>query len=171
VAANVVAPAYGFASLDPERISFARGAVLTGLLGIAFMPWKLLADYGTYIFGWLGGYSGFLGPIAGIFIADYWVVRRGRLDLADLYDPGGSYGRWNPAALWALGAGVTAALVGLIAPPLRLLYDYAWFVGFGAAFVVYVALMRGTPLADLDGVPAVAPQPPHVETDPDSRMP
>jgi NCS1 family nucleobase:cation symporter-1 len=156
VAANVVAPAYGFASLKPESISFARGAILTGLLGIAFMPWKLLSDYGTYIFGWLGGYSGLLGPIAGIFIADYWVVRRGRLDLADLYDPEGRYGRWNPAALLALGAGVAAALIGLILPPLRVLYDYAWFVGFGVAFALYWALMRRTPQVDLGAVPPVA---------------
>jgi NCS1 family nucleobase:cation symporter-1 len=160
VAANVVAPAYGFASLMPEKITFARGAILTGILGVAFMPWRLLADYGTYIFVWLGGYAGFLGPIAGIFIADYWVVRRGRLDLADLYDPAGRYGRWNPAALWALGAGVALALVGRFVEPLRVLYGYSWFVGFGTAFALYCVLMRGTPQVELEGVPPVEPSAP-----------
>jgi NCS1 family nucleobase:cation symporter-1 len=150
VAANVVAPANGFANLWPTRINFARGALITGVVGIVIMPWKLLADYGTYIFGWLIGYSGLLGPIAGIFIADYWVVRRGRLSLSDLYATDGIYGRFNPKALVALAAGVGAALVGLVVPGLRPLYDYAWFVGFGVAFALYVLLMRGTPLPDLD---------------------
>jgi NCS1 family nucleobase:cation symporter-1 len=156
VAANVVAPANGFANLWPSRIDFARGGVLTGLIGVAIMPWRLLADYGTYIFGWLVGYSALLGPIAGIFIADYWLVRRTRLSLADLYDRDGIYGRWNPRALVALAAGVGAALVGLAVPALRVLYDYAWFVGFGVAFLLYWALMRGTPLVDLSRVPPAA---------------
>ena len=103
--------------------------------------------------GWLITYSGFLGPVAGIFIADYWVVRRARLSLADLYTERGQYGRWNTKALVGLTLGVIAALVGLLVPPLRVLYDYAWFVGFGVAFVTYVVLMRGTPVVDLSGVP------------------
>ncbi|HEX5759724.1 MAG TPA: NCS1 family nucleobase:cation symporter-1 [Thermoanaerobaculia bacterium] len=145
VAANVVAPAMGFANLWPRRIGFAAGSLLTGVIGIAIRPWELLADPDTYIFGWLVGYSGFLGPIAGIFIADYWVVRRGRLSLSDLYSRDGIYGRWNGRALAALAAGVGAALVGLVWPPLRILYDYSWFVGFAVAFALYVLLMRGAP--------------------------
>ncbi len=155
VAANVVAPANGFANLWPSRVSFAVGGLVTGVLGIVIMPWRLLSDYGTYIFGWLVGYSGFLGPIAGIFIADYWLVRKARLSLADLYVTDGIYPRWNWKALAALAAGVTAALVGLVVPELRALYDYAWFVGFGVAFGLYWLLMRGTPVVDLSGVPTV----------------
>jgi nucleobase:cation symporter-1, NCS1 family len=153
VAANVVAPANGFANLWPSRITFAIGGVLTGIIGIVIMPWRLLSDYGTFIFGWLVGYSGFLGPIAGIFIADYWVVRKARLSLPDLYTRDGIYGRWNGKALISLAVGVAAALIGLVVPGLRVLYDYAWFVGFGVAFVLYVALMRGTPVVDLERVP------------------
>lgn len=154
VAANVVAPANGFANLWPSRINFARGGLITGVIGIAIMPWRLLENADRYI-GWLIAYSGFLGPVAGIFIVDYWLVRRGRLSLADLYDPDGRYGRWNPRALVALAAGIAAALVGLVVPPLRVLYDYAWFVGFGAASAVYAATMRGTPVVALEGVPPV----------------
>jgi NCS1 family nucleobase:cation symporter-1 len=152
VAANVVAPANGFANLWPRRIGFAAGGLITGVAGIAIMPWRLLSDYGTFIFGWLVGYSGLLGPVAGILIADYWVVRRGRLSLADLYSPHGIYGRWNGRAMTALAAGVGAALVGLWVAPLRPLYDYAWFVGFAVAFALHALLMRGTPLLDLSGV-------------------
>jgi NCS1 family nucleobase:cation symporter-1 len=149
VAANVVAPANGFANLWPSRIDFARGGLLTGVIGILIMPWRLLENAERYI-GWLIAYSAFLGPIAGIFIADYWLVRRGRLALPDLYRLDGVYGRWNPRAIAALVLGVAAALIGLLVPPLRVLYDYAWFVGFGVACGVYAALMRGTPVADLD---------------------
>jgi NCS1 family nucleobase:cation symporter-1 len=152
VAANVVAPANGFANLWPRRVSFAVGGLITGVIGIAIMPWRLLADFGTFIFGWLVGYSGLLGPIAGVMVADYWVVRKGRLSLADLYAPNGLYGRWNGRAMVALAAGVAVALAGLWIAPLRLLYDYSWFVGFAVAFVLYAALMRGTPVLDLRSV-------------------
>jgi NCS1 family nucleobase:cation symporter-1 len=155
VAANVVAPANGFANLWPSRIDFARGGILTGFVGIAIMPWKLLENADRYI-GWLITYSGFLGPIAGIFIADYWLVRRTRLSLRELYRKDGLYGRFNYRALAALVAGVAVALVGLVLPALRPLYDYSWFAGFGVAFLVYWALMRGTPTLDLSVVPPVA---------------
>jgi NCS1 family nucleobase:cation symporter-1 len=141
VAANVVAPANGFANLWPSRIDFARGGILTGIIGIAIMPWKLLENADRYI-GWLIAYSGFLGPIAGIFIADYWVVRKARLSLPDLYSSDGIYGTWNPAALVALFIGIGVALAGLVIPAIRVLYDYAWFAGFGAAFLSYIILMR-----------------------------
>jgi NCS1 family nucleobase:cation symporter-1 len=153
VAANVVAPANGFANLWPRRITFAVGGLITGVIGIVIMPWKLLESAEVYIERWLIGYSGLLGPIAGIFIADYWVVRKARLSLADLYRDDGIYRRWNPKALAALAAGVAVALVGLVVPPLRPLYDYAWFVGFATAFAVYALLMRGTPVLDLSEVP------------------
>lgn len=149
VAANVVAPANGFANLWPSKIDFARGGIITGIIGIAIMPWKLLENADRYI-GWLLAYSGFLGPIAGIFIADYWIVRKARLSLPDLYASDGVYGKWNVRALIALVLGVAVALAGLVVPALRVLYDYAWFAGFGAAFVAYIVLMRdvsgkGTP--------------------------
>ena len=130
--------------------------VLVAHAGTRFgIPFPVLArsSFGDRYINWLIAYSGFLGPVAGIFIADYWLVRRARLSLTDLYAADGLYGRWNGRALAALAAGIVAALVGLVVPPVRVLYDYAWFVGFGVAFAVYAALMRGTPLVDLGAVP------------------
>jgi NCS1 family nucleobase:cation symporter-1 len=158
VAANVVAPANGFANLWPSRIDFARGGILTGFIGIVIMPWRLLENADRYI-GWLITYSAFLGPIAGIFIADYWIVRRTWLSLPDLYTADGIYGRWNGRAMAALAAGIIVALVGLAVPPLRVLFDYAWFVGFGVAFGTYALLMRGTGTRDRD-VPSTKHQAP-----------
>ena len=109
------------------------------------MPWKLLSDYGTYIFGWLIGYSSFLGPIAGVLIADYFLLRKKRLNVRDLYLRGGEYEYskgFNPRAIVALAAGVLVALIGLVVADLRVLYDYAWFVGFAIAFVLYLGLRR-----------------------------
>ena len=146
IAANVVSPANDFANAFPRAIDFKTGGLITGLLGIAIMPWKLLADPSLYIFAWLVGYSGGLGSIAGVLIADYWVVRRKRLRLEDLYLPeGGIYGRSNWRAIAATLAGCALALGGLVVPTLKPLYNYAWFVGFGVSFVLHVVLMRAAP--------------------------
>jgi NCS1 family nucleobase:cation symporter-1 len=143
IAANVVSPANDFANAFPRWISFRTGGLITGILGILMQPWRLLADPSGYIFKWLVGYSGGLGSIAGVMIADYWLVRRTRLDLGDLYREQGAYrfaGGWNPVAVVATLLGCGLAWIGLCVPSLRPLYDYAWFVGFGAAGLVYWAL-------------------------------
>jgi len=145
VAANVVSPSNDFSNLNPRLISFRTGGLITGVVGIAMMPWKLLSDFSSYIFGWLVGYSGLLGPIAGVMIADYFLVRRAHLKVDELYSRSGAYqynNGVNLMAVAALAAGVVVALLGLVVPPLRLLYDYAWFVGFGVSGAVYVLLMQ-----------------------------
>jgi NCS1 family nucleobase:cation symporter-1 len=143
VAANVVSPANDFSNLSPRRISFRTGGLITCFMGIAMQPWKLMANYGSYIFGWLVGYSGFLGPIAGVLICDYFIVRKKKLFVQDLYQRNGLYAyqrgfHWQALAALAAGAGV--AFIGLIVPPLRILYNYAWFVGFIVSFFVYFAM-------------------------------
>lgn len=143
VAANVVSPSNDFSNLNPRRISFRTGGLITGVLGLLMMPWKLLSDYSAYIFGWLVGYSGLLGPIAGVMIVDYFVVRRRQLLVEDLYLRKGSYeytGGVNYRALCAMLAGIVVALLGLVVAPLRWLYDYAWFVGFFVAGAMHYVL-------------------------------
>jgi NCS1 family nucleobase:cation symporter-1 len=142
IAANVVSPANDFANAMPRWISFRTGGLITGLIGIAMQPWRLLADPSGYIFAWLVGYSGGLGSIAGVLIADYWILRRRSLDLADLYRRDGRYGGWNMAAVVATLLGCALAWGGLVFPPLRRLYDYAWFVGFLVAGATYLVLAR-----------------------------
>src|ERR1700678_79547 len=133
IGANVVSPANDFSNLWPRKISFRTGGVISCFMGIAMMPWKLMSDYGTFIVGWLGGYAAFLGPVAGIMICDYFVIRRRVLVVDDLYLRGGiyEYSRgFNWLAVSALAVGAATALVGLVVPPLRILYAYSWFVGF-----------------------------------------
>jgi NCS1 family nucleobase:cation symporter-1 len=142
VAANVVSPSNDFSNLNPRRISFRTGGIITGVIGILMMPWKLLGDFSDYIFGWLVGYSGLLGPIAGIMIADYFILRKCELDVDALYRANSKYGSVNWKAMVALGFGIAVALIGLIVPALRWLYDYAWFVGFFVAGILYLSLMK-----------------------------
>jgi len=155
IAANVVSPANDFANAFPKWISFRTGGLITGIVGILMQPWRLLADPSGYIFGWLGGYSGGLGSIAGVLIADYWLVRGKHLALGDLYRRRGDYtflAGWNLRAVTATLMGCALAWSGPIFNKLGMpvwffdkLYSYAWFVGFGVAGVVYLLLMKLAP--------------------------
>ena len=145
IAANVVSPANDFANAFPKWISFRTGGLITGIIGILIQPWRLLANPTGYIFDWLVGYSGGLGSIAGVLIADYWFVRRKQLELGDLYRREGTYtygSGWNWRAIVATVIGCVLAWIGRFVPTLAPLYSYAWFVGFGAAGLTYLLLMR-----------------------------
>lgn len=172
VAANVVSPAFDFANLWPQKIDFRIGGTITGVIGILIQPWNLLAGSSAYIFTWLVGYSGLLGPIAGIMVCDYWVLRRTHLEVDELYREDGRYhyvSGWNPWAVLALilGAlpnipgfmiqlqstklGISVADVlagyggawGAICRFSTDLYQFAWMVGFGLSFGLYYLFMKG----------------------------
>jgi NCS1 family nucleobase:cation symporter-1 len=150
IAANVVSPANDFANAFPRFISFKTGGLITGILGLAIQPWKLLADPSGYIYTWLLGYSGGLGSIAGVLVADYWIVRRRELRLEDLYLADGIYGGWNVRAIAATAIGCALAWGGFVVPVLKPLYDYAWFVGFFAAGAAHLLLARTTTTIDAE---------------------
>lgn len=153
LAANVVAPANGFSNLAPHKISFKMGGYITAGIGIAIFPWRLVEEASTFIFTWLIGYSALLGPIAGILIADYFVLRRTELNLADLFRAKGQYSYdngWNKMALIALAVGVLPNLPGFLHAAgalesvpglLATIYGYAWFVGLFISGIVYLLLM------------------------------
>ncbi len=151
LAANVVAPAYGFSNLSPHKISFKLGGYITAGIGIAIFPWKLLETAGGYLFVWLIGYSALLGPIAGILLVDYFMVRKRVLDHDALFDHEGQYGAWNKAGLIALVIGILPNIPGFLSkaglmenvPTLFInIYDYAWFVGLFIAGALYLLLHR-----------------------------
>lgn len=156
IAANLVGPAYDFAALSPRRISYRKGALITAVIAALILPWKLIESSGGYIFTWLVGYSALLGPIAGIMITDYWLIRRTKLIVDDLFDANGIYGYrggWNPVALVALLVAMAPTLPGFLAVAfpqsfggmpafLTMLYPYAWFVGAALASIVYYIGMK-----------------------------
>ncbi|MFN2449937.1 MAG: NCS1 family nucleobase:cation symporter-1 [Candidatus Baltobacteraceae bacterium] len=150
VGANVMAPARALENLWPQRITFAAGAVLTGLLSLAMQPWYVLSSFSSYIFLWLGTYGAMLGSFDGIAIADYWLVRRGYIDLAELYKPQGlySYARgFNVRAALALVAGWALAALGLFVPPLHFLWSGGWIFSLLGGLIAYKLLMRPAPQA------------------------
>ena len=155
MAANVVSPANDFSSLSPRRISYVTGGLITALVGILMMPWKLYADAASYIFTWLIGYSSLMGAIGGILIADYWVVRRRDLSLPDLFRVDGRYSYRNGVNRHAMMVLIIAILPvipgfiraattpnGQVANPTFFdsVYTYAWFVTFGLSFALYLVV-------------------------------
>jgi NCS1 family nucleobase:cation symporter-1 len=154
IAANVVSPANALINLNPRRFNFQLGGYITAGLGLLIFPWKLIESTGSYIFTWLIGYSALLGPIGGIMIVDYFLLRGGRYDLQGLYQHKGPYtyrGGFNPAAMIALGVAVLPNLPGFLHAAGAVaqvpaffdeLYKYAWFVGFFVAGGLYLALMK-----------------------------
>ncbi|MEO8193548.1 MAG: NCS1 family nucleobase:cation symporter-1 [Gemmatimonadales bacterium] len=159
MAANVVSPANDFSNLSPRRITYVTGGLITAVIGILMMPWKLYSDAAAYIFTWLIGYSSLMGALGGILIADYWIVKRQQLDLKDLFSLEGRYTYSNGVNWRAIAALVLAVLPvipgfiraaatpgGQVANPniFDRLYTYAWFVTFALSFVIYLILMRGS---------------------------
>ncbi len=156
VAANTVSPSYDFSNIAPRIVSFRVGGVITGVIAIIMQPWRLLSNPHVYIFTWLGFYGGLLGAVAGLLVADYWIVRRSRLALGELYMREGRYwysSGWNVVGLVAALVGMVLACGGAYSTPgngpfpqdglipfLKPLYDYSWAVGFGAALLTYVLL-------------------------------
>jgi NCS1 family nucleobase:cation symporter-1 len=169
LAANTVGPANDFAHLWPRRISFRTGGLITAVIGLLIQPWHLHNDPSGYIYKWLIAYSALLGAVGGVLLADYFVIRRTRFDLAGLYRRGGPYwyaGGFNPVGLIALAAGIAPCVPGFLAAvdlaeftaPWTELYHYAWFLSFGVSAVVYTLLTWAVRAA----VPTNAPQCPAV---------
>ncbi|MEW6729991.1 MAG: NCS1 family nucleobase:cation symporter-1 [Acidobacteriota bacterium] len=158
MAANVVSPANDFSNLNPRKISYVTGGLITAVIAILMMPWKLYSDAAAYIFTWLIGYSSLMGALGGVLIADYWVVRRQQLSLRDLFEMNGRYSYQNGInwrAIAALGIAIIPVIPGFIRAALTRggrvpnpnildhLYTYAWFVTFGLSFILYLILMIG----------------------------
>jgi len=158
-----------FSNLSPKRISYVTGGLITAVIGILMMPWRLYSDAAAYIFTWLIGYSSLMGALGGILIADYWVVRRQQLAVRDLFLQSGRYSYVNGVNWRAIAALLIAVLPvvpgfihaattpgGQVADPTILdrLYTYAWFVTFILSFTAYLVLMRTRPVEAADRAPS-----------------
>jgi NCS1 family nucleobase:cation symporter-1 len=154
IAANVVSPANDFAHLSPRRITFRTGGLITAVIGVLIMPWKLIESSHGYIFTWLVAYSALLGAVGGILICDYWLLRRTKLSVAELFDPRGRYAygsgtNWRAVVAFVLAVAPCApGFINMFRPGQHdglfdRLYTYAWFLTFFVAFVLYALLMAG----------------------------
>jgi nucleobase:cation symporter-1, NCS1 family len=167
MAANVVSPSFDFSNLAPKYISFKTGGMITAIIGIVSFPWVLLETAGAYIFTWLVGYGSLLGAIGAVMIADYWIVRRRQLSLADLYKLEGRYaysGGWNWRAIVAVLVGVVPVLPGFFkaatTPGFAGVFENPTFIeglyNYGLFFTFFVA---GLTYLLLNMIPGLAPQP------------
>jgi nucleobase:cation symporter-1, NCS1 family len=161
MAANVVSPANDFSNLNPKRISYVTGGLITAVIGVLIMPWKLYNDAAAYIFTWLIGYSSLMGALGGILIADYWIVRRQQLDVPDLFLEHGRY-RYHNGVNWRAVLALVMAILPVVPGFLRAartpggqianpgifdhLYTYAWFVTFGLSLGLYLLMSRREPV-------------------------
>jgi len=150
-AANVVSPTNDFQNVAPRHINQTRGVLLTGTLGILLMSWELLKKMGWIVSevsveslysNWLIAYSSLLGPIAGIMIVDYFVIRRQQLDLPGLYRVDGPYPAWNRAGFVAFLVPVALTIVSLTTNWVGWFYDYGWFTGSLLGGLIYYLLNR-----------------------------
>jgi NCS1 family nucleobase:cation symporter-1 len=157
MAANVVSPANDFSNLAPRKISYVTGGLITAVIGILMMPWKLYNDAAAYIFTWLLGYSSLMGALGGILIADYWVVRKQKLNLRDLFELQGEY-TYSNGTNWRAVAALVISILPVVPGFIRAvmtpggqvanpglfdhIYTYAWFVTFILSFVLYLAFMK-----------------------------
>lgn len=152
VIANAVSPAYDFASVFPKWINFTRGALITAVLSVFVMPWKLYSSP-VAVNDFLGGAGALLGPIFGIMMVDYFLIRRGHVDVPALYSDhaGGAYHYSNGLNRKALAAMLLASIVSVsmvIAPGLAFVMPYSWCAGALIASAVYtVASARNRALA------------------------
>lgn len=158
IAANVVSPANDFAHLAPKHISFRIGGIITAIIGVLMMPWKLIESSQGYIFNWLVAYSALLGAVGGILICDYWFLRRAKLRLPELFEEDGNYvydRGYNWCAILAMTIGIAWCAAGFLdnitnghflqatraGHFFKAIYNYGWFVTFVVSFVLYALFM------------------------------
>ncbi|MFB3125466.1 MAG: NCS1 family nucleobase:cation symporter-1 [Woeseiaceae bacterium] len=150
-AANIVSPTNSFQNIAPKYISETKGVLITGVIGILLMSWELLKKMGwlesdvsveSLYSNWLIGYSSLLGPIAGIMIVDYFLVRKQHYELPDLYRDGGVYPAWNTAGFIAFLIPVGLTFVAITTGRLGWFYNYGWFTGSILGGIIYYFASR-----------------------------
>ena len=149
-AANIVSPTNDFQNIAPKLINRTTAVILTGLVGLALMAHELLKKLGllvsdvsleTVYSNWLLGYSSLLGPIAGIMVVDYFIIRQQKLDLEGLYLDG-VYPAWNWNGFIAFGVPVVLTLLSLGSSAFSWFYDNGWFTGSLLGAAIYYGLSR-----------------------------
>lgn len=146
IVANFVSPAFDFSNVAPQRISWRTGGMIAAVGSIFITPWNLYNNPEVihYTLDILGS---FIGPLFGILIADFYLVRRQQVVVDDLYTmkPTGSYWYSNGYNMRAVATMVPSALIPILCvlvPAWRGAANYAWFIGMGLGFVIYAVLSR-----------------------------
>lgn len=130
--ANLFAPAYVVSNSWPSKITFGMGVIIAGIIGLLMQPWRAAPELINY----MGMFAGALAPVAGILICDYYILRKRKLNLNELYTPNGQYRywkNWNPAAIIAYVVAIAVCIP---------LWDYMYILGIFVSGIVYYLLMK-----------------------------
>ena len=157
IVANFVSAAYDISNVNPKRISFRKGGIITSLLALVSMPWNLY-NSPEIIAYFLGGLGALLGPFFGIMAVDYFALRKGRFSVADLYEPSPKSLYWyrggvNPLALYAFVPSATVALVLALVPAFSVVAPFGWFIGCALGAFCYLVVARGRLVVARDDLP------------------
>lgn len=130
--ANLIPSALTFVNLAPRYVNYKMAVALAGVVGTLCFPWLILNN----LFVFLGYYGAFLSAIGGIMVADYYMLRKRRLNVPELYSGTGQFryaGGFNIAGLgaWVIAGGIAAWYS-----------QYAFLIGFPLGFVIYLVLMK-----------------------------
>ncbi|KAA0021778.1 NCS1 family nucleobase:cation symporter-1 [Antrihabitans cavernicola] len=156
--ANFVAPIYALTNLFPKKLNFARAGLISAVIGFVILPWNLYNNPNVIVY-FLGGLGALLGPLFGVIIIDYWLLRHSKIDVPALYteDPTGCYYYKNGINPRAIAAFIPAAALSLLIaflPALNSVSSFSWFFGAGiAALVYYVIGDRSAAFEDVSGEP------------------
>ncbi|MGN7381617.1 NCS1 family nucleobase:cation symporter-1 [Paenibacillus sp. SAFN-117] len=146
VATNGVSVGYDMTNLYPAKLNFRRSCLIAIIIGALSAPW-LWYDSFDSIGEVMGAIGATMGPVTGIMLVDFYLIRRQNYNVDAFYVRDGLYAYrqgWNIRALIAMAIGVLVAFLGLIFPSLDYLYSYNWFLGVGFGGVIYYVLMRSS---------------------------
>ncbi|QQQ64495.1 NCS1 family nucleobase:cation symporter-1 (plasmid) [Paenarthrobacter ureafaciens] len=167
---NFVSPAFDFANIAPRHIDFKKGGLITAILSVVILPWNLYSNP-VVISVFLGGIGALMGPLFGIMMADYYLIRRGRVTIAHLYteDPSGKYfytRGFNKNSVAALIISGIATLAIAFIPAMHALAPFTWPLGTTLGAIVCLAINRLRPNTpdNITETPATALQPTKTQT-------
>jgi len=130
--ANIIPPTYVITLIT--KLKYKVAVTITGLLGLCSFPWVLVQDSSSKGLGmFILIYSAFLGPIVAILLVEYYILRKQKVNVADLYKEDGQFAGYNPAALLAMLLGAGAAFMKV---------ELAWIIGLVVAGIAYFLLMK-----------------------------
>lgn len=130
--ANIIPPTYVITLLT--KLKYKVAVTITGLLALGSFPWVLVQDSSAKGLGmFILIYSAFLGPIVSILLIEYYILRKQKINIADLYREDGPFAGYNPAAILAMLIGAGAAFLKV---------ELAWIIGLVVAGVAYLLLMK-----------------------------
>ena len=156
IMANFVAPAFVLSNLAPKYLTFRRAGLISATIAVLILPWNLYNSPLVIVY-FLSGLGALLGPLYGVIMVDYWLIRKSQVDVLQLYseDPNGAYYYSRGVNLRAVAAFVPAAVIAILLallPGFASVSPFSWMFGAGIAGLLYLLIAKRQPFyADVSG--------------------